>query len=184
MHLRPGRNFQFVFPLPHVNKLLCLLIMASHGQGESVCLPPPPPFLLPSPHHNLSPPSRIWLESLSSRTCLGFNKSLYQEQVGGGGGDVCTCKSFANMKSSKRTPEYVLLDRFCPFPIWIGKYAAWQNGLLSPKGAIWPTRPGACDKCLHFWLSTRTCRKNRLFIWATCIKKSTLISRNKLLPQY
>lgn len=176
MHLRPGRNFQFVFPLPHVNKLLCLLIMASHGQGESVCMPPPPPFPSSIPLHNLSPPSCIWLESLSSRTCLGFNKSLYQEQVGvvGGGGYVCTCKSFANMKASKRTPEYVLLDRFCPFHIWIGKYAAWQNGLLSAKGAIRPTRPGACDNFLHFWLSARTCRKNRLFIKATCLKKNPL----------
>lgn len=41
MHLCPGRNFQFVFPLLHVNKLQCLLIVALHGRGRSVCLNPP-----------------------------------------------------------------------------------------------------------------------------------------------
>lgn len=83
------------------------------------CLPPPahssphhlaathPPSISP---HNLSPQSRIWLEWLSSRACLGFNKSLYQQQAEERRGVcVCTCKSFANMKSSKRNP----LNAFC-----------------------------------------------------------------------
>lgn len=110
--------------------------MASHGQGKSVCLPLP----LPSPIslHNLSPPACIW--SLSSRACLGFNKSLYREQVGG---FMCVPASHLQTWSPQNAPgEYVLLEEFCPFPIWIGKYAAWQNGPLSAKGAIQPTGLG------------------------------------------
>lgn len=46
MHLCPGRNFQFVFPLLHVNKLQCLLIVALHGRGRAppttITAPPPP----------------------------------------------------------------------------------------------------------------------------------------------
>lgn len=42
MHLCPGRNFQFVFPLLHVNKLQCLLIVALHGRGGAPTAQPPP----------------------------------------------------------------------------------------------------------------------------------------------
>ncbi|KAK2920278.1 hypothetical protein Q8A73_002482 [Channa argus] len=72
--------------------------MASHGPGKSVCLPatpsPPPsaPRLPSLPYsispHNLSTPSCIWL---SSRARLGFNKSLYQEQVNMQHGKMASC---------------------------------------------------------------------------------------------
>lgn len=145
--------------------------MASHGQGKSVCLPPSfPPSFLPSSisPHNLSPPSCIWLESLSSRACLGFNKSLYREQVGGF--YVCTCKSFANMKSSKRTSWICSAWRVLPIPCLnrqICSMAKWPPVCQRSH----PThRSGACDKCLHFWLSTWSYGKNWLFIWITGIK--------------
>lgn len=120
--------------------------MASHGQGKSVSphhhrrrrrRHPPTPSISP---HNLSTRACIWLESLSTRACLGFNKSLYREQVGG---FMCVPASHLQTWSPQNAPpEYVLLEGFCPFPVWIGKYAAWQNGLLSAKGAILPTGLG------------------------------------------
>lgn len=154
--------------------------MASHGQGESVCLPawlPPPPFfLLPSSisPHNLSPPSCIWLESPSSRACLGFNKSLYREQVGGwwgGWGFMCVPASHLQTWSPQKTrpTEYVLLEGFCPFPVWIGKCAAWQNGLLSAKRAIPPTGLGRVINVYTFDCHLGVRGKNWLFIWATLI---------------
>lgn len=72
MHLCPGRNFQFVFPLLHVNKPQCLLIVALPGGGGA----PPPP----------SPPQPVSSAGSSCwAACLGFNKSLYQK-VGVWGG--------------------------------------------------------------------------------------------------
>lgn len=82
--------------------------------------------------------------------CLGFNKSLYQKVgcVCKGGGS--TCKSFANMKSSKYNPECVLLEGFHPFLLWIGKYAVWQNAPLPAKAAILPTGLGWVIKFYTF----------------------------------
>lgn len=116
--------------------------MASHGLGKSVRLPatlPPPLPDLPSPPssispHNLSTPSCIWL---SSRACLSFNKSLYQEQVGGF--MYVPASHLQTWSPQNAPPEYVLLEGFCPFPVWIGECAARQNGPLSAKRATLPT---------------------------------------------
>lgn len=141
--------------------------MASHGQGESVCLPPP---LLPSSisPHNLSPPSRIWLESLSSRACLGFNKSLYQEQVGG----LCVyLQVICKHEVLKTHPWICSAWGVLPIPHLNRQICSMAKRPPVCQRSHPTHRPGACDKCLHFWLSTRSCGKNRLFTWVSCIKK-------------
>lgn len=141
--------------------------MASHRQGESECLtacPPPPspsllppatppvPILLPSPPHNLSPQSRIWLEWLNSRACLGFNKSLYQQRSEGRRGFVCVylqviCK---HEVLNTKPPECVLLEGFCSFaPSEKGNLQRGKMAPCLPNGGSPPAGPGPCDKCLH-----------------------------------
>lgn len=138
MHLCPGRNFQFVFPLLHVNKLQCLLIVALHRRGGSVCPTPPTCLLHTASGWSHQAAALVWVS-----TSL-FIKSRWW------GCYVCTCKSFENMKSSKCNPECVLLEGFCPFPVWIGKYAARQNGLLSAKAAVLPAGLGQVIKFYTF----------------------------------
>lgn len=132
--------------------------MASHGQGESVCLPPPPFHLPAQPCSSI-----LHLVRVAEQPYLSGFQQVFLSRAGGGF-YVCTCKSFENMKSSKKkcTPEYVLLEGFCPFPIWIGKYAAWQNVLLSTKINVVPSGLG---HVINIYTS------DWLFIWATCMKK-------------
>lgn len=144
--------------------------MASHGQGESVCLPPASFFHLPT-----QPVSSI----------LHLVRVAEQPRLSG----------FQQVSLSRAGRRFlcVYLQVICKHEVlkthpWI--CSAWGvlpiprlNGQICNM-AKWPPvcqrshpthRPGACDKCLHFWLSTRSCGKNWLFIWITRIKKSTLI---------
>lgn len=66
--------------------------------------------------------------------------------------------------------EYVLLEGFCPFPVWIEKICSMAKWPPVCQRRHPSPRPGACDKCLHFWLSTDSYGKNYPFIWTTCIK--------------
>lgn len=82
---------------------------------------PAPPPLLPAPpsffHLPTQPVSSILhLVRVAEQPRLSGFQQVSLSRAGRGF-YVCTCKSFANMKSSKRTPEYVLLEGFCPFPV-------------------------------------------------------------------
>lgn len=165
MHLRPSRNFSICFPIAACKQALVSPYRGVTQAGKermfnllsSPCPPPPPPP--PSQHLNLSPPSAcIWLVAVQPRLS-GFQQVSLS--WAGWGGFMCVPASHLQTWSPQNAPpEYVLLEGLCPFPVWIGKYAAWQNGLLSANGSILPTGPGACDKCLHVWLSTRIYGKN------------------------
>ena len=143
--------------------------MASHGQGESVCLPACPPLLplLPPPLFHLpsqpvSATRHLVRVSEQPRLC-GFKKVSFVCAgvcgcvcvcVCGGGGYVCTCKSFANMKSSENAPHWIC-SAWGVLPIprlnrQMCSMAKWPPVCQKSH----PThRPGARDKCLHFWLS-------------------------------
>lgn len=108
-----------------------------------------PPSISP---HNLSPQSRIWLEWLNSRACLGFNKSLYQQRSEGRRGFVCVylqviCK---HEVLNTKPPECVLLEGFCSFaPSEKGNLQRGKMAPCLPNGGSPPAGPGPCDKCLH-----------------------------------
>lgn len=141
--------------------------MASHGQGESVCLPawlPPPPLLPPPLFHLPSQPvsSILHLVRVAEQPRLsGFQQVSLSRAggwvVGGVGVYVCTCKSFANMKSSENAPHWICSAwGVLPIPCLnrqMCSMAKWPPVCQKSH----PThRPGARDKCLHFWLSPRS----------------------------
>lgn len=149
--------------------------MASHELGKSVCLPachplpstttattsPLPPFF----HLTTQPVYSIL--HLVEQPCLSRFQQVSLSRAGRGF-YVCTCKSFANMKSSKRTSWICSAWGVLSIPClnrWICSMAKWP-----PVCQKSHPRPGAFDKCLHFWLSNRSYGKNWAFIWITSKK--------------
>lgn len=129
----------------------------------------PPPSPAPISPHNQSPPSCIWLKSLSSHACLSFNKSFLSRK--GDGFYVRTCKSFLNMKSLKCSSWICSAWEVLPIPSLNRQNCSLAKWPPVCQKSDSPSRPGACDKCLHF-----NCQLN--VVWKKCIFRR--ITRNTI----
>jgi len=140
MHLRPGQEFSICFPIAACKQAL---VSPYHGvaRKRKERMPAHPPFPSSISPHNRSPASRFWLESLSSRACLSFNKSLYREQVGG---VLCVYLQVICKHEVLKTPP---LNMFC-LKGSAHSPSEWEK-MQHGKMAHSTHRPGACDKCVH-----------------------------------
>lgn len=118
--------------------------MASHELGKSVCLPATPlhPTAATSPlppfFHLTTQPVYSVLH-LVAQPCLSRFQQVSLSRAGRGGVMCVPASHLQTWSPQNAPPEYVLLEGFCPFPVWMGENAARQNGLLSAKRATQAT---------------------------------------------
>lgn len=113
------QEFSICFPIAACKQApdVSLSLRRTDGEWTCVCLPPLPSPFLPAPHILLlryTAQHLVWVAKKQTRLS-GFQQVPLSRA--GRGVYVCTCKSFANMKSSETLLlNMFCLRSFCPFP--------------------------------------------------------------------